>query len=63
MALVLLRFPDAPKEYRAGVYEAMREEQAHDRDEIAALVAAFEAERDAGACELLVGGRQDDAFG
>ncbi|MES2474494.1 MAG: DUF455 family protein [Verrucomicrobiota bacterium] len=29
MALVLLRFPDAPKEYRAGVYEAMREEQAH----------------------------------
>ncbi len=29
MALVLLRFPDAPKEYRAGVYEAMREEQSH----------------------------------
>ncbi len=29
MALVLLRFPDAPKDYRAGVYEAMREEQAH----------------------------------
>jgi uncharacterized ferritin-like protein (DUF455 family) len=29
MALVLLRFPDAPPEYRAGVYEAMREEQAH----------------------------------
>lgn len=29
MALVLLRFPDAPKEYRSGVYEAMREEQAH----------------------------------
>ncbi len=29
MALVLLRFPDAPKEYRAGVYEAMREEQGH----------------------------------
>ncbi len=29
MALVLLRFPNAPKEYRAGVYEAMREEQAH----------------------------------
>lgn len=29
MALVLLRFPDAPAEYRAGVYEAMREEQAH----------------------------------
>ncbi len=29
MALVLLKFPDAPKEYRAGVYEAMREEQAH----------------------------------
>ncbi|MCU0796724.1 MAG: ferritin-like domain-containing protein [Akkermansiaceae bacterium] len=31
MALVLLRFPEAPKEYRAGVYEAMREEQAHAR--------------------------------
>lgn len=29
MALVLLRFPDAPAEYRAGVYQAMREEQAH----------------------------------
>ncbi len=29
MALVLLRFPNAPKEYRAGVYAAMREEQAH----------------------------------
>lgn len=29
MALVLLRFPNAPKEYRAGVYEAMREEQMH----------------------------------
>lgn len=29
MALVLLRFPNAPKEYRAGVYEAMREEQSH----------------------------------
>lgn len=29
MALVLLRFPDAPKEYRTGVYEAMREEQMH----------------------------------
>lgn len=29
MALVLLKFPDSPKEYRAGVYEAMREEQAH----------------------------------
>ncbi|RUM37605.1 MAG: hypothetical protein DSY57_03865 [Desulfobulbus sp.] len=29
MALVLLRFPDAPKEYRQGVYEAMREEQMH----------------------------------
>jgi uncharacterized ferritin-like protein (DUF455 family) len=29
MALVLLRFPDAPREYRSGVYEAMREEQAH----------------------------------
>lgn len=31
MALVLLKFPDAPKEYRAGVYEAMREEQMHTR--------------------------------
>jgi uncharacterized ferritin-like protein (DUF455 family) len=31
MALVLLRFPDAPKEYRAGVYEALREEQMHTR--------------------------------
>jgi uncharacterized ferritin-like protein (DUF455 family) len=29
MALVLLKFPNAPKEYRAGVYEAMREEQMH----------------------------------
>ena len=29
MALVLLRFPDAPGEYRAGVYSAMREEQVH----------------------------------
>lgn len=29
MALVLLKFPDAPKAYRAGVYEAMREEQMH----------------------------------
>lgn len=29
MALVLLRFPDAPKAYREGVYEAMREEQMH----------------------------------
>jgi len=29
MALVLLRFPAAPPEYRAGVYAAMREEQAH----------------------------------
>lgn len=29
MALVLLKFPDAPAEYRAGVYEAMREEQMH----------------------------------
>ncbi|MCP5536614.1 MAG: DUF455 family protein [Akkermansiaceae bacterium] len=29
MALVLLKFPDAPKEYRRGVYEAMREEQMH----------------------------------
>ena len=31
MALVLLKFPDAPKEYRRGVYEAMREEQMHTR--------------------------------
>ena len=31
MALVLLRFPESPREYRAGVYEAMREEQAHAR--------------------------------
>ena len=29
MALVLLKFPDAPDEYRRGVYEAMREEQMH----------------------------------
>ena len=29
MALVLLKFPDAPAEYRAGVYSAMREEQMH----------------------------------
>lgn len=29
MALVLLRFPDAPRAYRAGVYAALREEQAH----------------------------------
>lgn len=29
MALVLLKFPDAPREYRRGVYEAMREEQMH----------------------------------
>ena len=29
MALVLLKFPDAPKEYRRGVYQAMREEQMH----------------------------------
>ncbi len=31
MALVLLKFPEAPAEYRAGVYEAMREEQMHTR--------------------------------
>lgn len=31
MALVLLKFPDAPKEYRRGVYETMREEQMHTR--------------------------------
>ena len=29
MALVLLHFPEAPHDYRAGVYKAMREEQAH----------------------------------
>ena len=29
MALVLLKFPEAPAEYRAGVYAAMREEQMH----------------------------------
>lgn len=29
MALVLLKFPDAPAAYRAGVYKAMREEQMH----------------------------------
>lgn len=31
MALVLLKFPDAPAAYRAGVYAAMREEQMHTR--------------------------------
>ena len=29
MALVLLKFPNAPREFRQGVYETMREEQAH----------------------------------
>lgn len=29
MALVLLKFPNAPEEYRRGVYESMREEQMH----------------------------------
>lgn len=29
MALVLLKFPHAPEEFRRGVYETMREEQAH----------------------------------
>lgn len=29
MALVLLKFPDAPAEFRWGVYEALREEQKH----------------------------------
>ncbi|MEM7011945.1 MAG: DUF455 family protein, partial [Verrucomicrobiota bacterium] len=31
MALVLLRFPDAPAEFRWGVYETLREEQKHTR--------------------------------
>lgn len=29
MALALLKFPNAPEEFRRGVYETMREEQAH----------------------------------
>ena len=29
MALVLLRFPDAPKQFRMGVYQTLKEEQAH----------------------------------
>lgn len=29
MALVLLKFPDAPREFRAGILETLREEQAH----------------------------------
>lgn len=29
MALVLLKFPNAPKEFRMGVYETLKEEQAH----------------------------------
>tara|TARA_R110002096_G_scaffold200639_3_gene384631 strand:+ start:4098 stop:6083 length:1986 start_codon:yes stop_codon:yes gene_type:complete len=29
MALVLLKFPDAPREFREGVYETLREEQHH----------------------------------
>lgn len=29
MALALLKFPNAPEEFRQGVYETMREEQAH----------------------------------
>ncbi|WP_018971174.1 DUF455 family protein [Rubritalea marina] len=29
MALVLLKFPNAPKEFRLGVYETLKEEQAH----------------------------------
>ncbi|MCB1098531.1 MAG: DUF455 family protein [Verrucomicrobiae bacterium] len=29
MALVLLKFPDAPKEFRLGILETLREEQAH----------------------------------
>ncbi len=31
MALVLLKFPNAPEEFRQGVYKTMREEQAHTR--------------------------------
>ena len=31
MALVLLKFPNAPAEFRQGVYQTMREEQAHTR--------------------------------
>lgn len=31
MALVLLKFPNAPSEFRQGVYQTMREEQAHTR--------------------------------
>ena len=31
MALALLKFPNAPKEYRLGLYDAMREEQIHTR--------------------------------
>ena len=31
MALVLLRFPNAPKEFRAGVLDTLKEEQAHTR--------------------------------
>ncbi|MBD28397.1 MAG: hypothetical protein CMO38_04015 [Verrucomicrobiaceae bacterium] len=31
MALALLKFPNAPKEYRLGLYDAMREEQLHAR--------------------------------
>ena len=31
MALVLLKFPNAPTEFRQGVYQTMREEQAHTR--------------------------------
>ncbi len=31
MALVLLKFPNAPEEFRQGVYQTMREEQAHTR--------------------------------
>ncbi|MGK0188534.1 MAG: uncharacterized ferritin-like protein (DUF455 family) [Verrucomicrobiales bacterium] len=29
MALVLLKFPDAPKEFRSGILQTLREEQAH----------------------------------
>ena len=39
------------------------EQQPHDRHEVRALLASFEAERNARLCEALVGGCQDHAFG